>query len=30
MDSYKAKQYHEQMLKFIAQQGNDKAIALSK
>ena len=30
MDNYKAKQYHEQLVKFIAQQGNDKAVALSK
>ena len=30
MDTYKAKQYHEQMLKFIAQQGNEKAVALNK
>jgi vacuolar-type H+-ATPase subunit E/Vma4 len=30
MDSYKAKQCHEQMLKFISQQGNDKATSISK
>lgn len=30
MDNYKAKQCHEQMLKFISQQGNDKAVSISK
>jgi hypothetical protein len=30
MDNFKAKQYHEQMLKFISKQGNDKVASLSK
>jgi len=30
MDSYTAKQCHEQMIKFITSQGNEKALAIRK